>query len=233
MSYFTNTPVNPTFYAELAAPQSLNKYQYCYNNPLRLVDPDGHQPEQIAQRILSSPTGQQIINAAGAAITVTIVAASGAVQKLADSASKYDTTCPECSWERNPITEKFNPSFYRNNSQNNSGNQTQQGASQSNQSSAANPNPNDPDKKPVFGERGTQTTSTTVGKGQGYRIDVENPNPGQRPGQIHYQSGDKKYLYDPNTKSFVGASKSENKRIINDPIVQRAIDKALKLLGEN
>ena len=34
---------NPTFYAELTEPQSLNKYQYCLNNPLRYVDPDGHQ----------------------------------------------------------------------------------------------------------------------------------------------------------------------------------------------
>jgi RHS repeat-associated protein len=34
---------NPTFYAELHEPQSLNKYQYSLNNPLRYVDPDGHQ----------------------------------------------------------------------------------------------------------------------------------------------------------------------------------------------
>jgi RHS repeat-associated protein len=33
---------NPTFYADLTDPQSLNKYQYCYNNPLTTVDPDGH-----------------------------------------------------------------------------------------------------------------------------------------------------------------------------------------------
>jgi RHS repeat-associated protein len=33
---------NPTFYAELDEPQSLNKYQYCYNNPINNVDPDGH-----------------------------------------------------------------------------------------------------------------------------------------------------------------------------------------------
>jgi RHS repeat-associated protein len=34
---------NPTFYAEIAEPQSLNKYTYCLNNPLKYVDPDGHQ----------------------------------------------------------------------------------------------------------------------------------------------------------------------------------------------
>ena len=84
MSYSDDLEVNPTFYAELFAPQSLNKYQYCLNNPLRFVDPDGHQPEAIAERLLDSPAGQQVINAAGAAVTVTIVAASGAASKAWD-----------------------------------------------------------------------------------------------------------------------------------------------------
>ena len=34
---------NPTFYADLTNPQTLNKYQYCVNNPLRYTDPTGHQ----------------------------------------------------------------------------------------------------------------------------------------------------------------------------------------------
>jgi RHS repeat-associated protein len=36
---------NPTFYADPANPQTLNKYQYAYNNPLRYVDADGHDPD--------------------------------------------------------------------------------------------------------------------------------------------------------------------------------------------
>jgi RHS repeat-associated protein len=34
---------NPTFYADITDPQTLNKYQYCYNNPLGYIDPTGHQ----------------------------------------------------------------------------------------------------------------------------------------------------------------------------------------------
>jgi RHS repeat-associated protein len=35
---------NPTFYADFQNPQSLNKYQYVYNNPLGYIDPEGHAP---------------------------------------------------------------------------------------------------------------------------------------------------------------------------------------------
>lgn len=37
---------NPTFYADLFDPQSLNKYAYCLGNPFRYLDPDGHQNTQ-------------------------------------------------------------------------------------------------------------------------------------------------------------------------------------------
>lgn len=33
-------------YAEIVNPQSINKYQYSYNNPLQYIDPDGHQGEE-------------------------------------------------------------------------------------------------------------------------------------------------------------------------------------------
>ncbi len=51
------------FYGEVTNPQSLNKYQYCFNNPQRYVDPDGHDPQDpspqnpgVIQRIIDDTT---------------------------------------------------------------------------------------------------------------------------------------------------------------------------------
>ncbi|CAB3809172.1 hypothetical protein LMG28688_06932 [Paraburkholderia caffeinitolerans] len=78
----------------------------------------------------------------------------------------------------------------------------------------------------MLGANGAQFASKTVWKGDGKeRIDVENPNPGQRPGQIHYQDNQgKKYLYDPSTNSFPDAPNSVNK-LLNDPNFNAAIQK--------
>jgi RHS repeat-associated protein len=56
--YFVDdASANPTFYADLGNPQSLNKYQYSFNNPLRYVDPDGHEANE-PEPVPDPPQGQ-------------------------------------------------------------------------------------------------------------------------------------------------------------------------------
>ncbi|MFO1053924.1 MAG: RHS repeat-associated core domain-containing protein [Planctomycetota bacterium] len=87
----------------------------------------------------------------------------------------------------------------------------------------------------MLGEGGPTIQSKTMGEGDNWRIDVENPNPGQRPGQVHIQTGKDKWLYEPaldlfRDKNAVRAP-SRIQRLLQDPEIRRAINKALKYLG--
>lgn len=84
----------------------------------------------------------------------------------------------------------------------------------------------------MLGTNGTQTFSTTLTKpGLKYRIDVENPAPGVRPGQRHFQQGNAKYLYDFDAGAFIGMPIRMQKVIARDPNVARAIEKGRSVLG--
>jgi filamentous hemagglutinin len=91
----------------------------------------------------------------------------------------------------------------------------------------------------MLGANGTQLNSTTVWSGRGKeRIDVENPAPGKRPGQVHYQDANNtKYMYSQSTNSFIiektGQSAPRSvQNLLNNPSFASGIRKALRYLGE-
>lgn len=92
----------------------------------------------------------------------------------------------------------------------------------------------------MLGAKGTQTSSTSVWRGNGKeRIDVENPAPGVRAGQVHYQDNSgAKYYYQPQAGKFtldaqgkVDAPKSVQILLENKDFLS-GINKAMRYLGE-
>ena len=88
----------------------------------------------------------------------------------------------------------------------------------------------------MLGENGTQTVSKTLydsppNAKNTIRIDVENPNPGVRAGQLHLQHSGGKSIYDFATGEFPDLPNSILKQISNNPGVLRAIQTGAKYLG--
>ncbi|HEY3348947.1 MAG TPA: RHS repeat-associated core domain-containing protein [Thermoanaerobaculia bacterium] len=75
---------------------------------------------------------------------------------------------------------------------------------------------------------GVQVTSKTLYNKDGVRVDVENPNPEQRPGQVHVQVGGEKYIYDPAVQSFRDAPGSVNK-LLEDDKFRQAVERGVRV----
>jgi RHS repeat-associated protein len=193
-------------YADITDPQTLNKYAYVRNNPLRYIDPTGHCIEDLC-------IGEAIL--VYAAYTATAATSAYLLNKAVSETRAW-------------LSSK-------------------EGGKHSGEPQA-NPHTEEKKTEGMLGEKGTQVTSETVGKlGNGVRVDVENPNPGQRPGQIQVQKGSGKggdtLIYDPKTGNLTrpeGANPSEANKISKTDIrkitksqdFQKAIEKAKKILGD-
>ncbi len=91
----------------------------------------------------------------------------------------------------------------------------------------------------MLGENGTQFESKTVWQnGKTERIDVENPAPGERAGQIHYhEPNNTKWYYDIEQKQFYNQKTGELapkiiQKLLKDSDFSNAIKKGMKFLGE-
>ena len=96
-------------YADVTNPQSLNKYQYSYNNPLRYVDPDGQSPQEGADlrqrqdikdlmehRITEKEYWErQNARAAGAGIGAAVVAGVVAAKEIAGAIFSWMVANPD------------------------------------------------------------------------------------------------------------------------------------------
>ncbi|WP_314059224.1 hypothetical protein [uncultured Vagococcus sp.] len=92
----------------------------------------------------------------------------------------------------------------------------------------------------MLGENGTQVTSKTTWKnGKTERVDVENPAPGKRPGDVHYHEGNNiKWRYEPDTGEFVNPKTGEIapnriQKKLNDKRIKDGINKGLDVLGHD
>jgi hypothetical protein len=86
----------------------------------------------------------------------------------------------------------------------------------------------------MIGERGTRVTSRTLLRSETFTIDVENPAPGTRPGQLHLQDdAGNKYLYDFDNDEFEGLPRSLADKLRQDPAVKRAVATGKRYLGLN
>lgn len=105
-------------------------------------------------------------------------------------------------------------------------------------STPASPNPFDPKDPSRWNKNSTQVTSKTLYENKGIRLDVENPNPTQRPGQLHVQKVGEtvKYYYNNVMQQFYVEGTTELapqwvQGLLNDAKFMTKIKYGLEILG--
>jgi hypothetical protein len=136
-SFAEHASYNPTFYADIVDPQSLNKYQYCLNNPLAYVDADGHQITRALERAAQTPAGQKVLLRAAQAGTAVTSVLSGAAEKFWNWASTNNTSGDASQ----PAASRYVENYVNRKQAENDAQQTQQQQSAEGQSTNYQPNP--------------------------------------------------------------------------------------------
>ena len=222
----------------------LNWYTYCAGNPVRYQDSSG----ESAYALEWGATTWGLAFADGPLPFGDAIYELGlGIATLIDLANSYDVTYyPEPTSSQSDSTSRGGGGFTRSESHQGGGFSKAAGSSKSTSQSAiadsgtagGGPRRDDDDKDHMIGEKGAQFSSKTTGKSGGAHIDVENPNPVKRHGDIHYQAPNgTKWRYDIKTQTLIHPKTHEMappaiQRVLHAPWVVDAIKKALKYLGE-
>ena len=206
-----------TLLGSIEKPITRNLYTYCGNNPLNYVDPSGHliiPGSKTANHMpIITPISQQQINREVRTIITDPFSPGMTILNPTERKAYYDKRI-----ENIYGNYAYGPSY----------------------SNPTGPYRYDPVKNPFGqGKNGTQFTSkTTWSKGKTERIDVENPSPGNCPGQIHYHdTNNKKYTYNIADGKFYDYDTGELasnriQKLLDDKSFMSGINKAKKYLGE-
>jgi len=198
-------------------PLGTNMYMYCLNDPVNLYDPDGFLAISGTAGtflVATAPVWWPTVKAGLISIGTTVAVAAGFTAYVASEVA-IETA------RANALEEARiqNDAYHR--------------ARNLMDFASTTASPPPPDRQ-------TQLNSLTLlnrGGRNPFRIDVENPNPAQRPRQIHLQQGRNKYLYNPQTQQFhIGTSTGQLapnhiQELLNDRYVVKAIGRGLRILG--
>src|SRR3989339_1286243 len=208
-----------SYLGKINNPLSLNLYVYCGNNPVNRIDPSGHVYQYVLQT-MESPVGQQLFTEMEYALLMVAQYAGMYGQQAVTMIGNYGVVASDTIVNMAQGAKEAGKNLVN--------------WAKDKFGSSSN---GDPGKDPRWNKNSTRVTSKTLYNKNGVRLDVENPNPAQRIGQLHVQSGNNKYIFDNVTKNFFDvktgnlAPKNIQELMQNTKFMQKLNDGLTKYLG--